>query len=479
MNSSPDLVQIGRPAQPPPPPRREPPGEEGTFLIRREWIYPADVSGPFRRWRKRAGYALLVFFVAMPWIPIAGRPAVRIDIPGRELSLLGQLFTPHDTWALALLGLMAAIMLFFMASVFGRVWCGWACPQTVWLDWVYRPIERLIEGKAHVRRKWDRKPRKDWPLSRWARKVGKYVAFAGVTAVAVGIFMSWFVGGPELLRGEFGGGAVTVAGGLFVLFFLDAVWFREQLCVYACPYARFQGALMSEKSLVVAYDVERGEPRVKGKNRDGGDCISCNRCVQVCPSGIDIREGDQLSCIACASCIDACDEVMLKIGKPTGLIRYTTDRDATGTHGLSFKKLGRRSFLYVGILAVLLTALVVGVATRSPIKVAVARAVSGAIYTELPGAKVSNQITINVSNRVDADHAFTVRSATDGVEMTVPGQPWSIAAGEEARLPAFIVAPQDAFVGGRLPMELVIERDDGAQTTATFTLLGPNHGGTP
>jgi len=444
------------------------------FLIRRDWIYPADVTGRFRQVRRVVGYVLLAFFILMPWIRIGGMPAVRIDIPGRQLSLLGQIFTPHDTWALAVLTLIAAIVLFFMASVFGRVWCGWACPQTVWLDWVYRPIERFIEGKSNKRRKWDSKPKSEWPLSWWARKVAKWAAFVVVTGIATGIFMSWFVGGPELLRGDFGGGAMTVGAGLYLVFFLDAVWFREQFCLYACPYARFQGALMSEKSLVVAYDQQRGEPRKKGKDREGGDCISCNRCVQVCPSGIDIRDGDQLSCIACASCIDACDDVMIQIGKPKGLIRYTTDRDATGIKPLSVKALGRRSFLYLGILALLTGGLVFGIASRSQIKVAVARAVSGSIFTELPDGRVSNQITVHVSNRGDAEHAFTVASSTDGIELMVPGQPWTVKSGQEVRMQAFVTAPRDHFLGGRLPIDLQIERDDGTTAAATFNLLGPN-----
>jgi cytochrome c oxidase accessory protein FixG len=452
------------------------PAAEKPFLIRRDWIYPADVSGRFRSVRRVVGYGLLAFFVAMPWLRIGGLPAVRIDIPGRQLILVGQIFTPHDTWALALLGLMAAIVLFFMAAVFGRVWCGWACPQTVWLDWVFRPIERAIEGKSNKRRKWDSKPRSEWPASWWARKVAKWIAFALATGVATAILMSWFVGGPQLLRGEFGPSAVTVGSGLFFVFFLDAVWFREQLCLYACPYARFQGALMSERSLVVAYDAQRGEPRVKGKNREGGDCISCNRCVQVCPSGIDIRDGDQLSCIACASCIDACDDVMVQTGKPKGLIRYTTDRDATGVKPLSLSTLGRRSFLYLGILAVLCTALVVGIGTRSPMKVAVARSVQGSIFSELPDGQVSNQITVHISNRAQAEHRFTVASTTDGVTMTVPGQPWTVPSGDEARIQAFVVAPREAFVAGRLAMDLTVLREDGVSAAATFTLLGPTSG---
>jgi len=446
---------------------------EGKFLIRRDWVYPADLKGRFRTLRSWVGAALIAFFVVTPWIRVAGLPAVQFDVPGRRFLLFGAIFTPHDTWALALMGLIAAICLFFFASVFGRVWCGWTCPQTVWLDRIFRPIERLIEGKANKRKKMDSKPRSEWPASWWARKIGKHLAFLGATAFITAVFMSWFVGGPQMVRGELGSTGWSVFAFIMFLGYLDAAWFREQLCVYACPYARFQGALMSEKSLIVAYDEQRGEPRKKGKEREGGDCISCMRCVQVCPAGIDIRNGDQLSCIACASCVDACDEIMIKIGKPVGLIRYTTDRDATGVKPLSAKTLGRRSFVYAAILVVLATVLVVGVAKRSPVKVAVARAVSTEIFRELPDGKVANQLTVHISNRANAAHTFTVRSATDDVEITAPGMPWSVEWGQEHRLMAFVSAPASAFVNGRLAATLVVERDDGVAVEARFDLLGP------
>lgn len=448
-------------------------GGEGNFLIRREWIYPADVSGPFRRWRKVVGWLLIGFLVVLPWIPVNGHPAVRIDIPGRELVLLGAIFTPHDAWALALMAIIAAVLLFFMASVFGRVWCGWACPQTVWLDRVYRPLETLIEGKSNKRRKMDSKGWRNWPRGWWLRKIGKHAAFLVVTILTVGVVMTWFLGGPELLRGEIGGKGAGIYAFLVFLFYLDAAWFREQLCEYACPYARFQGALMSEKSLVVAYDAQRGEPRVKGKDRDGGDCISCNRCVQVCPSGIDIRDGDQLQCIACASCIDACDEVMIKIGKPTGLIRYTTDRDATGVRSVSLATLGRRSFVYMGLIGLLLFGLVGGMVRRSDTRIAIARAVAGEIFRELPDGRIANQLTIHINNRAQAPHSFTVTTPTEGVEMTVPGSPWTVEWGDEERLHAFVVAAPGAFEDGRLPITVRVERDDGEAVDETFTLLGP------
>ncbi len=448
---------------------------EGKFLIRRDWIYPADLTGRFRTWRKRIGYGLIALFALTPWIRIGGLPAVQIDLPGRRLLLLGSIFTPHDSWALALMGLIVAICMFFFAAVFGRVWCGWACPQTVWMDWLYRPIERLIEGKAHSRKKMDSKPPSEWPASWWARKVAKYVAFALATAFIVGVFLTWFIGGPRLLHGDMGAAGWGVAGFIFALGFLNAVWFREQLCTYACPYARFQGALMSDKSLIVAYDEQRGEPRKLGKAREGGDCVSCMRCVQVCPAGIDIRDGDQLSCIACASCVDACDTVMIKIGKPRGLIRYTTDRDATGPTPISVKTLGSRSLMYAAILALLSGALVYGAVTRSPITVAVARAVSTEIFRELPNGEVANQLTVHISNRANSAHEFVVRSGTEGVTVTVPGLPWAVDWGAEERLMAFVSAPAERFVDGRLAAMIVVEREDGTEVSAHFDMLGPSH----
>ncbi len=349
------------------------------LVAQRSWVYPADNSGRFRTARQYFGWFLVLFFVSVPWIRIAGLPAALIDIPGRRLVLVGTIFTPHDTWALALLLLTAALGLFLFTSVMGRVWCGWACPQTVWLEFVYRPVERLFEGPAHRKR---RRDRGDHDATWWAIKIGKWSSFVVLTALTTGVFMSWFVGGPQLLRGEIGASGLFVGGMLFILFLLDAVWFREQLCHFACPYARFQGVLMDANSLIVAYDAHRGEPRAKGKSRDeeSGDCIECNRCVDVCPSGIDIREGDQLQCIACAGCVDACNDVMVRIGKPQNLIRYTTKRDAPAQQGESRPVFTRRTGVYVAFFCIVAAGLVIGLATRNEVAVQIARITDGQQY---------------------------------------------------------------------------------------------------
>ena len=442
------------------------------LVANRSWIYPADNAGRFRTARRWVGWFLLLFFVSVPWIRISGLPAALIDIPGRRLVLVGTIFTPHDTWALALLLLTAALGLFLFTSVMGRVWCGWACPQTVWLEWVYRPVERLFEGPAHRKR---RRDRGEHDLGWWARRIGKWTAFVVLTALTTGVFMSWFVGGPALLRGEIGSTGMLVGGLIFVLFLLDAVWFREQLCHYACPYARFQGVLMDANSLIVAYDAHRGEPREKGKARseDSGDCIECNRCVEVCPSGVDIRDGDQLQCIACAGCVDACNEVMVRIGKPQNLIRYTTRRDAPAQAGEGRPVFTRRTAVYVGFFLIVGAGLVFGLATRDEVAVQIARVADGELYRELPSGEILNQYAIHVTNKDTTEHSFTIASASDGVTVTVPGLPWTIAFGSEQRFQAFVQAPSAAFSAGRLPFAVLVEREDGVRSTIEAVMLGP------
>jgi len=432
-------------------------------------IYASRVDGPRRRQRRVVGWLLIAFLVLVPWLRVGGMPAVRIDIPARRLLLLGHIFTPQDTWILALLGLAFALSLFLFTALLGRIWCGWACPQTVWLEWVFRPLERLIEGPAHRARRRDSKHSRGW----LSRKVAKHAVFVFVSLVVTAVFMSWFVGGPELLRGEIGRPGLTVAALLAVGFFLDFAWFREQMCHYACPYARIQGVLMAERSLLVAYDAHRGEPRRKGKSPEGGDCVDCGLCYSVCPSGIDIREGDQLQCIACGACADACDSVMIKLGRPTRLVRYTTHRDAPASDGEWKPHFGLRPAVYSLLLAAVMSALVVGLARRSELLITVARIPTAELYSEVPDGRIANRFTLQISNRASEQHTFTVRSLTEGAEFAIPGLPSQIPLGEESRLPGFVTAPVERFQGGRLPIRLEVVRDDGLAEEAQITMLGP------
>jgi len=441
------------------------------LVERRTRIYAQTVHGPRRKKRRVVGWLLIAFLVLAPWIRIGGLPAVRMDIPGRRLLLLGQIFTPHDTWVLAFLGLAAALGLFLFTAVLGRVWCGWACPQTVWLEWVFRPIEFFFEGSAHKARRRDKGPHN---LKWLARKAGKLATFALVSLLVTGVFMAWFVGGPELLRGEIGSAGMGVYAFMGGLFFADFAWFREQMCHYACPYARIQGVLMAETSLVVAYDEHRGEPRKEGKRIPGvGDCIDCGLCAAVCPSGIDIRLGDQLQCIACGACADACDSVMVKIGKPERLVRYTTAPEAPATPDGWKPRMGPRAAIYLMLLLAVLVGLGVGVATRSEVMVAVARVPTTELYQQLPEGRIANRLTIHITNRGTDGHRFRVEPLTPGAELAVPGLPSDIPFGGESRWSGFVTAPAERFTAGRLPVQFQVVRDDGVVTPAELTMLGP------
>ncbi|HEY8992114.1 MAG TPA: cytochrome c oxidase accessory protein CcoG, partial [Luteolibacter sp.] len=310
----------------PPSDRRSPDLDSVTTIGRdgsRVFLYPADVRGHWASLRRVAGALLIAIYAALPWIPVNGKPALFFDVAQRRFHVFGLTLVPQDLWVMffGISGL--GFTLFFVTSLLGRVWCGWACPYTVFLDHVYRRIERLIEGDAVARRKLAAAP---WTAGKILRRGAKQSLYALSSALIAHVFLSYFLSVPRLYENiqegplahatEFG----IVACLTLVLWFCFG-WFREQFCIVMCPYGRLQSALTDDDTLIVGYDENRGEPRgAKGKTT--GDCIDCFRCVNVCPTGIDIRNGLQMECIGCTACIDACDSVMTKIGRPKGLIRY-------------------------------------------------------------------------------------------------------------------------------------------------------------
>ena len=305
---------------------------------------------------------LQAILVCTPWISIGGHPAILFDIAARRAYVFGEVFTARDTGYVVLLGLFSAFALFFFTSLYGRLWCGYACPQTVYLEEWVRPLERLIEGERGRRISRD-KAGQSW--DRAFRKGAKWIAFLVLSASVVAACESWFVGAWALATGRAGTTAYLIGGAFTLAMFLDLAWFREQFCNYLCPYARFQGALADEHSLVVAYDIRRGEPR-----RGSGDCTDCKMCVAACPQGIDIRTGFQLECIACARCIDACTPIMAKKGK-VSLIGYSA---------LTKERAVRpRTVAYAALLCAIFAVFIGKVATRQELQATIARP-SGALY---------------------------------------------------------------------------------------------------
>ncbi len=387
--------------------------EDGSRLF----LHPADARGWFTTARRWSGWFLIAIYLALPWIPVGGHPAVFLDIAGRRFHLFGHTLAFQDTWLMffGITGL--GFGLFFITALLGRVWCGWACPQTVFLEHVYRRVERWIEGDAVARRQLDAAP---WTAGKLLRRGGKQVIFFVISAVIAHLFLAYFVSIPELWAmmgtapGAHWASFVFVFVSTAILYF-NFAWFREQLCIVICPYGRLQSVLIDDHSLVIGYDAQRGEPRAKLGIPDAGACVDCSRCVQVCPTGIDIRQGLQIECIGCAACIDACDEVMDKVKRPRGLVRYDS---MTAFAGGKTRWLRPRILLYTGLLAVGAIVATWGLSTLRPANLAITRMI-GAPYFVTDEA-VRNQFLVRLVNKRDIATRFviTLPDAHAGLERT-------------------------------------------------------------
>jgi len=440
----------------------------------RRFLHPADTRGRWTTWRRLAAWLLIAVYVLLPWIPVGGYPAVFLDIGERRFHLLGWTIPTQETWLLFFLISGAGFTLFFLTALLGRVWCGWACPQTVFLEYLFRRIERLIEGDAVARRRLDAAP---WETAKVLKRLLKHALFALLAAVIAHVFLAYFVSLPRLYGMMTG--APTEHWGLFVfmlaatgVLYFDFAWFREQLCIVLCPYGRLQSALIDEHSLVIGYDVARGEPRKNhGLPQFLGDCIDCARCVQVCPTGIDIRQGLQLECIGCTACIDACDEVMLKVKKPRGLIRYDS---LAGFSGAKTRWLRPRTLLYG---ALLLAGSLVALAVFSNLKPAsfVPLRMPGGAYF-IDAEAVRNQFLVRLTNKTGAPRQFRllVENAPEGMIISGTDGPVEVAPLQEEVRSVIIRMPR-AVYRGAFHFRLAARDETGGYTLAReVEFLGPD-----
>lgn len=344
----------------------------------RQYVYPADVHGRFTRLRPWLFLLLMAFYAALPWITIGGHPAVFLDIAARRFFLFGRTFNAQDFYLVFFLLTGIGFLLIVLAALFGRVWCGWACPQTVFLEGLYRRIERWVEGSAARRQAL---ARGGFTLEKLARKALKHALYLLITFVLAHLFLAYFVSAEKLLRmiaeGPRGHSGTFLWGlGLTAALYWNFFWFREQLCLIVCPYGRLQSAMQDPDTIHIGYDQRRGEPRGKLQTVNAGDCVDCRRCVAVCPTGIDIRNGLQYECIGCAACIDACDEVMDKMNYPRGLIRYTTENALEKHYPESqiWTRIKRpRVIMYSLVLFTVAGIAITGLMMRQPMKVDILR----------------------------------------------------------------------------------------------------------
>ena len=445
--------------------------EDGT----RRWIRPKPAYGRHWRRRRNVAYALMALFFALPYVRIGGRHAILLDLPRREFTLGGVTFLPTDTLLLMLLAVSIVVGIFLATALFGRVWCGWACPQTVYMEFLFRPLERLLEGGERGSRQLDATRQHLHP-----RRLLKYAVYFVLALFLAHTFLAYFVGVEQLAVWVRRSPAehptsFLVMAGTTALVFLDFTYFREQTCMVACPYGRWQSVLLDRQSLVVAYDGARGEPRGKGKARDGlGDCVDCMACVQTCPTGIDIRDGLQMECIHCTQCADACDAVMTKVGKPTGLIRYAT-RDAL--EGRPRKWLRPRIVLYPLVLVLALGGFAWALVARQDADVTLLRGI-GAPFVEQADGSVSNQVRLKITNRTNEDRVYRMELLdAEGATVIAPEIPLRVGPRETATTSAFVLLPARAFRHGERHVRFRVDDGHGFDAEISYRLVGPRERG--
>jgi cytochrome c oxidase accessory protein FixG len=452
------------------------PNRDSVTTIRddgsRAFLYPADTQGRFTQARRWSAFALIAFYLSLPWIRINGYPAVFLDVAERRFHLFGLTAAAQDLWLLFFLITGLGFSLFFVTALFGRVWCGWACPHTVFLDHVYRRIERWIEGDAVKRRALAAAPLSAEKIFKAGLKHTLYVL---VSAVITHLLLAYFVSIPDVWAmvraapAEHWSAFVFIAAATGALYF-NFAWFREQLCIVICPYGRIQSALIDDNSLVVGYDTKRGEPRGKLGTPDAGDCIACNRCVQVCPTGIDIRQGLQMECVGCTACIDACDEVMTKVKRPTGLIRYDSQNAFAGKPTRWFRP---RTVLYGVLLAAGASVALWALSTIRPANIGVTR-ITGAPYI-VSEDFVRNQFLVRVVNKRNQPARFVVHlnHAPEGLRQTGLTSVVEIPALGEIVQPLVLQQSRQTYTG---PFEFEIRVADEGGTfhlERTVEFLGP------
>jgi cytochrome c oxidase accessory protein FixG len=441
----------------------------GELYAARQKIYPREIDGRFQRLRVYAVWVLLGLYYVLPWVRWDERQAVLFDLPARKFHIFALTLWPQDFYFLTWLLVIAALSLFFFTALAGRLFCGYACPQTVWTE-VFLWMERWVEGSRLQQMKLAKAP---WTRGKVLRKAAKqflWITFALWTGFT---FVGYFTPVTEL-AGKIAHFATGPWETFWVLFYGGATYFnagfmREQVCKYMCPYARFQSAMFDRDTLIITYDERRGEPR--GARRKGsdpralglGDCVDCTMCVQVCPTGIDIREGLQYECIACAACIDACDEVMAKVGYPKGLIRYDTQE---GLEGRRRSVLRPRTVVYGSLLALLVAGFGLALSNRNVVGVEVMRD-RNALFRERADGLIENVYNVKILNKDRVPHEFAISAAgLPGLAVDYGAETVAVGPGAVQSVPVRITVAREELSGGA-DIQVSVRTADAAALAAT------------
>jgi len=441
-------------------------------------IYPRAVSGLFAMWRSIGVLILLGIYYIIPWMEWADRQAVLFDLPNRKFHIFSLTFWPQDFFYFAVLLIIAAFALFFFTAIAGRLWCGYSCPQTVWTE-LFMWIARKIEGDRPKQIKLDKMP---WNAYKIRIKATKHVIWLILAAYTGFTFVGYFTPIDELAVR-----IIELSLGpwewFWIIFYSFATWgnagfMREQVCIYMCPYARFQSAMFDNDTLIISYDEQRGEPRGSRKRDENpveknlGSCIDCTLCVQVCPTGIDIRDGLQYQCIACSACIDVCDGVMDKMGYERGLIKYTTENTRQGKSISLFRP---RILVYASSLLIMILGLGYAIATRIPLEVDIIRDRTR-LFNETDTGLIENTYSLQIINKDEQAHSYTISaSGINGIKMRIKSNIIEVASGEVRDIPLRLqVDPYDLKARSTEVMLSVIANDNpDIEIVEAARFLGP------
>ena len=448
----------------------------------RVYIHPEDIKGKWKSRRNILYWFLIFIYLFLPWIYVDNHQWILLDLPQREFHIFGNVFYGHDGPLLLFVILGFVILMAFITSIWGRVWCGWACPQTVFIDAIFRKIEKIVEGNSRKRKSLEQAP---WSLNKILKRTVKWILYILVSLHIVHSFLGYFVGTHELIN-------ITLSSPeknwtLFVtmltmtgIILFDFGWFKEQFCIIACPYGRFQSVVMDDASMIVAYDKKRGEPRRNKyiSKEAEGDCINCNHCVKACPTGIDIRQGTQMECIACTMCIDACDTIMTKVDKPTGLIRYTSEN---GLQGIKNKKITLRSLIYLGVLLLIFIGFIFSINHRTHTKVQFLRANHETAYQEIKNhhgeIEIVNHFRMKIYKAGGSSDKFELRVEDQFkkmIQLTTPFEEVEIE-NDSFEAPVFLKFSKNILINGsrKIKIQLFNKNTNKITTTKELSLAGP------
>lgn len=441
----------------------------------RLWIYPKKPKGRYYNWRSWLSYVLLIFLFSAPFVKLNGEQLLLFNILERKFIIFGMIFWPQDFYLIVIGFLAMVIFLILFTVIYGRIFCGWVCPQTIFMEMVFRKIEYLIEGDFTRQKKLDKMP---WNREKIFKKGLKHIIFYMIAFLIGNTFLAYIIGGDKVLSivqhspAQHPGLFVTIIifSGIFYWIF---AWFREQVCTIACPYGRLQGVLLDKESIVVAYDYIRGEPRGKlRKNkptRELGDCIDCHQCVQVCPTGIDIRNGTQMECINCTACIDACDDIMDRIDKPRGLIRFASENQIAEKKPFRFNG---RIIAYTVILVLLLGIFSSLMIIRTDVDTTILRS-QGMLYQKTDDGKISNLYNVTLINKTTETLPITFKVENKNGTIRYIGDKMILKERDISKGVFFIDIPREELNEMSSKLEIGIYSNGKRIDTETTRFMGP------